>query len=137
MRIYDIALFIFIFNLALGMVNEMGIVSPKYNKNPAGNYNMIQIQADQEDLMVKTSQQSSNIVTDAINFVEDSIKLVTVGVPMLLKSLWNATLGLYGLLTSFGVPSTLAMILWTVCNFVYLVGAYQMFTGRSVKDVSQ
>lgn len=133
MRIYDIALFVFIFNLSLGIMNQMN-VSSSYSIQPVENLNLEKI-TSYRNSATESMSQSSNILSDAVNFITESVELVITGVPMIIGCIWDATIGFKTVLeTLLGVPSILAIPLWIIVNLIYFIGIAQLITGRNIKD---
>jgi hypothetical protein len=135
MRVYDISLFLFIFNLMLGMVTGLvdgAIIDLAETKEPLDNYNNEDVQAHIDT--TKNQTLGAGGVESEPNFIVESIRYVTIAIPKFMGLLYNITFGLPAMLNAFGMPDVIVIPIGAIIMLVYLIGILQLVLGRSVRD---
>jgi len=130
MKIYQIALVIFLFNLSLSMLNEMHIFDYSI---PADKNWSKKIEEIGQGVNKSASGESGTISNpfkiDVTMIFGDFI----TGLKILIASISNATVMLPYFLEKLGVPSALRTVLTAATWFAYAIGTLQFISGRSVK----
>jgi hypothetical protein len=114
MKFYNIALFVFLFNLALSIVNSLNLTSA---------YAM---PAEQWNLPTNVTYTGSGLSTATVLF-GDFVKALAWFIDAFAK----ATVLLPELIKSFGFPDIIAWAIASAVWFVYLAGIIQFVSGRS------
>jgi len=137
MKIYDIVLFVFIFNLSLSIVSELGLleayVKPNYIQGMTyGEY----VSKEMSDFKKVSEQATKQAVSPQAVFSWFNLVyyFVIVGIPKIINILFYSTVGVYPLMRIIGIPDVLALPLSSIIYFIYVIGLYQMLTKSSFKD---
>jgi hypothetical protein len=137
MRVYDIALFIFIFQISLGIVKNIGITSA--GLSGVG----ISGQSAEAYALQQTSQvkglseqgQSEGINLQAIfSWFNAAFKFVVNGIPMVINFIWDMFAGIYVILTALQAPVWFALSMQALVYLIYTVGLLQYVIGRSFRE---
>lgn len=134
MRFYDIALFIFIFNLALGFWAEVGITDTSVGSLEG--LSTADVQAGAEDIATTVGENQGGLFSE-LNWLVENVRLVVQGLSVLIKTLGNATILFpvllqtisYGYLHPYLIGALTGLV-W----FVYFGGIVQFVLGRSFKE---
>ena len=116
MRIWYIALFIFIFNLALATVAELDVF---------GAYKP----TTDTQLAERVRGQAEELAGREIGGI-DYVRLIVDGANTLKDVLWQSTVGFYPMLLDLGLPSTVASLVATPVYLVFIAGVLQLVIGR-------
>jgi len=137
LRIYDIVLFVFLFNLSLSIVNELGITQAGVTSHAINGM-------DENQWVINEAENTKNIGTEptstgvnlqaVFSWMNAIYQYAILAVPKAISVLLNSTIGVYPLLITIGVPNIIAIPLSTAVYFIYIIGAYQMFSKTSFKD---
>jgi len=142
MRYYDIALFIFIFNLVLGFLFTALSPYTDYRADELDYFGMSAVEEGEQ----KIAQQVSDVYTPVwseLNWLVENVRLVVQGVSVFITTLSKATI-LFPLLwyelsaPYVGNSGTWALFVGlfsTPFYFIYFMAVLQWATGRSAKDV--
>jgi|Deesub1362B_J571_1020462.scaffolds.fasta_scaffold00704_6 hypothetical protein len=120
MKFYEIALFVFLFNLSLGILNSHALFGGGY------------IQHDtkwQEDVQIRGGDIQSSYEINPSMIFGDFI----AGLQLFFIAIANATVLLPFFLSQLGVPLSLNGTITAGTWFTYVVGIAQFISGRSVK----
>jgi len=137
MRIYDIALFLFIFNLTLGMTNSFDLFGGT-NVEPITEQGGETAEEKIHNIKDKTTQTGENpwgelgALGDAINFFAESVRLTLIGIPKFVEALYF-TVNMGAILIDIGINAAFAGIITLIVDFVYITGLVQFITGRNIK----
>lgn len=150
MRIYDIILFLFVFNLALATVKNLNIVGSGIGVNPgeictswsdAGIcLSTVPATTWSERVQSKPSELSGSVTNIGISFeavfsfLNAVYAFVFKGIPLFLDIFWSATVGVYWNMIAVGIPAALAVPLSAIVYFVYGIGLLQFMFQRSIKE---
>ena len=120
MKFYQIALYLFIFNLSLSIVNSLGVFD-------------VWIQPDtnwQKDVNLTGHQinQSSYNINPTMIFGD-----FIMGLRVFVQSVGNATILLPFFLNQMGVPPSMRDAITAIVWFSYVVGIIQFVSGRSLR----
>jgi len=132
MRFYEIALFVFILNLALGLLNGFGVFDVGVSEHEGFGDDEISAAYEQVNSTIKADQES---VFGDLNWLVENVRMVVQGLGIFVKALANATILLPALLTSLHVPGALVAVMSVMIYFIYTVGMVQFLMGRSIKEV--
>jgi len=131
MRFYEIALWLFVFNLVIGIMGTTGIFSE---------YNTMQQDTAWIESVNSTGRQINATVPEVIP--QDPLTAIWVQAQLLIQGLVavatifaQTVLGAPWMLYNMGVPSSLAMPMGIGILFIYVIAIAQLFFGRSVKDM--
>lgn len=121
MKFYQIALFIFLFNLSLSILNGMNVLGQQY------------IQHDTK--WNKSVEQIGNATNEASYTINPTFIFgdFIMGLRLFTQAIGNATVLLPFFLSQLGVPKPLIVTLTGGTWFVYTIGILQFVSGRSVK----
>lgn len=148
MRIYDIVIFIFIFNMSLSMVSQIGLVGDKVI------IENICAERDDSGLCIRTekvatyvnekSGNAQNVVEDVTgsdvdstqeqSFVNAVYAFIFMGIPMIVGMLFESTILVYPMLLNVGFPKVLALPISTIVYVIYIFGVIQLIADRSMKS---
>lgn len=149
MRLYDLAMFVFCFNLAISYVN--GTITPAFNTtdipyNPGWmgtGFNSAETMENQstevKDMFTPPKEEKED------NFLGIDLQAVfswfnalyyyaVTAITKVSTFLWGATIGIKQQLTVLGVPESIADILQTMMWTVYFLGMVQYGIGRSFRE---
>lgn len=134
MRFYDIALFLFIFNLLAGFFVEIGMASfsEEYPSEIEG-FGTEEVQTSLNETGTAIDETQEGLFGE-INFIVENVRLVVRGISILWGALINATILFPIMLTTLKFPSPLVLVLSSIVYLVYLVGIIQFLLGKSFKE---
>lgn len=124
MRLYDIALFLFIFNFTLAILavaTPFSVVYPPYLS-----------EKDTKNLQSATDQM---IPKTGVGIIDASLglgKLILNGFIIFGSVFLTTTIGLPGFLQKLGFESIIAITIGILINLVYVAGIVQLVTGRDI-----
>lgn len=139
MRIFDIAMLVFMFNLALSVVNGLGITTIGLSGNALnGNEPNSWVSQEMSNIgTIAATPTSKGIDIQALfNYLGAFYQLALLAIPRLVIIFFNSTIGVGFLLMALGVPPVLAIPLWAAVEFIYFIGFYQMFAKSSFGEYS-
>lgn len=151
MKIYDIVLFIFLFNLSLGIVND---ITPYLGIDVETNPGYYCLEWDESGNCVSSvgakawvSDESggpSSLVRDvsdtAVNpeatfsWLNAIYAFVFKGIPAMVRIIFSATIGVLPLMLSLHIPVIVAAPISAVVYLLYTFGLYQFILDRSIKN---
>ena len=134
MRFYDIAIFIFIFNLCMGFVTELGIT--KASADSISGWGESDIKAGIEDISSTVGENQGGMFSE-LNWLVENVRLVVQGLTILLKTLGNATILFPIMLKTISngyLPDSFISILTILVWFVYFAGIVQFVLGKSFRE---
>jgi len=150
MRMYDIALFIFIFQLCLGLVKTMDLdaiagtgmssdICIAKDSNGVCTQSVTpeeyaQMQSSNVEAMSSKMQESSISIQAVFSWFNVVFMAVVNGIPTILDFFINATVGIYLILTAMGVPTLFATAIQSMVYLVYFIGGMQYWIGRSMRE---
>ena len=127
MKFYAIALFLFIFNISIGAMNELAIVHTDKQMQTGWNTDINQIKND------KYSDTSVSGSDTQVNFgFGDFVK----GFWYFIKAVGYATVGVFFMYTNFGLPMVLAGLFSLPVYLIYGVALAQFLANRGMKNMS-
>lgn len=142
MKFYQIALFLFIFNMSIGVTNNLGLApstGEKIGKLDEGVQTEKNIQEQFNDTEDIGTQQG---LLGDLNFLVENVRLVISGVRIFLDSFISAIFVKPILALVFCAGTKCGAGLNTLLNavsiltmFVYLIGIVQLVTGRNVRTM--
>jgi len=141
MRYYDIALFIFIFNISLGFLNLALGSYTAYSIGEAQGFSKTDIEAGEGKIAAQVADVYTPIWSE-LNWLVENVRLVVQGVAIFIGTLSKATI-LFPLLWyelgaayvgSSPVFVAFVGILSAPFYFIYFMAILQWATGRSVRD---
>ncbi len=134
MRFYDLALFLFIFNLTMGLFNELGVLPGITFQKETWGYEV----QEGNVKYVKISNDSlfaGDSITQDLGFYA-MIKMIMNGIKAFIVSFGKATILFPLMLAELKVPNNINLVLTSVVWFIYFAGLLQWWTGRSVEGVA-
>lgn len=137
-RVWDISLFLFIFNLSLGFVSGLGILN-------GFNYSGVEYGGVSADVFANNSLNDLGMSVNKINpetgslpagfsYLNAAYQFIIVGIPTLFSIIINVIAGIYLIMTTIGVPAGFAFMIQTIVWIIELIGLWQLFTGRSFRE---
>lgn len=143
MRFYDIALFLFIFNMTIGFVNELGLTSSFYTS--VGGWGTADVTGGREKMESTIGEKQEGLFGE-LNWLVENVRLVVHALGAFFKIFMNATIfsrGMYTMLLctggvdcSFNSPMGMFVnMLYGLTLFVYTIALVQFAMGRSIKEV--
>ena len=150
MKFFNIILFIFLFNIAVNMLNVVFLdpsIGVNFNMtvNPVYGLGVEEVEAEQSSAMAQLNSTQKNIL-DKISDYGDTVRLFINGLTMFARIFINSsvyTKATYKqLLCGWGIScsagSTLDVfinLMWLATSFFYVIGIFQLFAGRNLKEV--
>ncbi len=134
MRFYNIAMFIFIFNLVMGFVTELGLTDAGIESIEGWGGDDIRGGAEELGEIIGENQEG---LFSELNWLVENVRLVVQGMSTLVKALANATIMFPIMLTTVSngmLPTTLIAIMTAMVWFVYFAGIVQFTVGRSFRE---
>lgn len=137
MRIYDIALFVLIFNLSLSMFNQLGVFQVGVSSPYIAGKTINEWAMEKKETVGKIVEggSSEKINPEAVLSWFNAIYKFTINaIPEFFQMIYDATIGVYPLLLTLGIPKVLALPLATITYLVYTAGLLQLFMRTGVRD---
>lgn len=138
MRIYDVVLFVFIFNLSLGIVANLGTVGAGASSSyVAGSTSESYINSQANSIASIGEAPTAQAVNtqNTFSWFNAAYQFVMLGISKIISIFWDSTIGIYWMLTgTLHVPIVLALPLSLLVYFIYTLGLLQLFTQRSFKE---
>ena len=141
MRIYDIALFLFIFNLVLNLLSVMGLFDSSISS--VQGFGQEELQSGQEQFQNVLSTNDKSIFSN-LNWLIENVRLAIFGIKILITVIANATVLVPFFFTSLMCsvggcvdnPSVqiFAFSIGLIIQFIYLMGLIQLITGKSFRE---
>ena len=139
MKFYNIMIFILIFNLSLGLINQLNLFGTEVKQIEEGVQTVEDIKKTYNETQTVTSQ--GGILGD-LNWLVQNVRLVITGVGMFIQAMAGAVLVqpmLANIMCSYqkcgsGI-STLIWIVTSIMYLVYVVGIIQLITGRNLPQM--
>ena len=134
MRFYDIAIFIFIFNLVMGFVAETGMTQTSVNS--IGGWGEDDIKSGISDISSTVGENQGGMFSE-LNWLVENVRLVVQGLTVLLKTFGNATILFPIMLKTISngfLPDSFISILTVLVWFVYFGGIVQFVLGKSFRE---
>jgi hypothetical protein len=139
MRMYQLALFTFLFVLSLSIVSESGMFS-----NYGVGIKSVQIHnQDAVDFSSGFVQESGKVVTTTgesgvssdpnFSWYNAIYQFIFVGIPKFIEIIFYTTIGIPILLQGLFIPSGLAWLISGAVWFIYTAGMLQFYMDRDVK----
>lgn len=132
MKIYEVALAVFMFSYVLSFVSGLGIV-PDYEIDPGEGY---MSQSQMEDYATKINESLQNPeggIMGEVNVLVANVNMFISSLPLFFESLFYATVGFPLLLYNIHVPVEVIGLLTPIVWFVYIYGLFQIMTGKDVE----
>jgi len=135
MRMYDIALFLFIFNYILGFISaELVPLGSDADIQPLDSqYTTTGFDSRAEDTINKVNQLNDGGVMAEINWLVENVRLTITALPSVITAFADATVFLPFMLNHIGVTGEIVVIVTAIVWFVYFVGIFQLVTGRNIR----
>lgn len=134
MRIYDLMLFLFIFNYVLGMFVSLDIGVPAEQKiHRTGGFDESTVKGYAGDLQTKVDQANTGVLAN-LNYLVESVKLVILALPTVIKAFLNATIMFPVMLLQLHIPGELVVVFTAIVWLIYMVGVAQLISGRNMKE---
>jgi len=141
MRYYDIALYIFLFNLVLGFLPVLMAGVFEYTVGEADGFGRADVASGEAQL----AEQINDVYTPVwseLNWLVENVRLVVQGVATFITTLSKATILFPVLWYELGAAYFGGSLIWaafvtllsTPFYFVYFMAIMQWATGRSAKD---
>ena len=134
MRFYSIAMFIFIFNMVMGFVTELGLTEAGVESIEG--WGESDIRKGAEEIGDTIGENQGGLFSE-LNWLVENVRLVVQGLATLLKALANATILFPIMLTTISngmLPVALITIMTAMVWFVYFAGVVQFAVGRSFRE---
>lgn len=134
MRFYNIAMFIFIFNMVMGFVTELGLTDAGVESIEG--FSEDDIREGAEDIANTIGENQGGLFSE-LNWLVENVRLVVQGLGTLLKALGNATIFFPIMLITISngmIPLALVTIMTAMVWFVYFAGIVQFAVGRSFRE---
>ena len=141
MKVYSIALFIFIVNMVIGLVNTLDLTVADYA--PAQDKTAIINPEEAEKKIAGTVGENQNTFIASLNWLTENVYLAIQGIGAFISMLLNATIFSYDTYYSFlcyeGVDCTeFSSFMWkfafglsSITYLVYTVALIQLATGKN------
>ncbi len=143
MRMYDIALFVFLFQISLSIVYNLNITNTTMPVGLNSGYlDGIPIdtwaRTEAEGIAPLANSPTSTAVNtqDVFSYLNAFYQFAILAIPKMASFLFNATFGLLPMMTALGMPDIIALPLTTIVYIIYVVGFYQIFSKSSMKEYS-
>lgn len=141
MRYYDIALFIFIFNLVLTFLEVVLAPYTDYSAGGLGGFGRADIEAGEADLSAQVNEAYTPVWSE-LNWLVENVRLVVQGVSTFMVTLSKATILFPVLWYELGAPYFGVSAQWIAFvamlsapfYFIYFMAILQWVTGRSARD---
>jgi len=145
---YELMVGIFLFNLVLSFYSSLAtgsgvledytppssLQTPVYqNYTQPENLRVITIEKA-EEFVKKVNQTATKTGIKEIDFWYAQAQLFITSITFILGVLWGSTIGLPTLLQQIGVPSPLVTLFTGIAWFIYIVGIFQLATGRKFDE---
>ena len=150
MKFFNIMLMIFLFNIAantLGVFFSDSTIGVNLNMtiSPVAGLGVEQVEAEQNSALAQLNSTQKNIL-DKISDYGDTVRLFINGLTMFARIFINSsvyTKATYKqLLCGWGITcasgstlDTFINLMWLATSFFYVIGIFQLFAGRSLKEV--
>ncbi len=142
MRYYDIALFIFIFNLVLGFLEVALAPYTDYTVGEMSGFGKSDIEAGESRLATQVNDAYTPIWSE-LNWLVENVRLVIQGVATFMITLSKATIFFPVLWYELGAAYigysatwiSFVALLSAPFYFIYFMAVLQWVTGRSARDV--
>jgi len=140
MRFWDIAVFIFIFNMGLALMTSMGL----FGGGPgAMSGDQTLTQKDVGDVTEETkSIEPQNGMLGDLNWLVQNVRLVVSGIGMFLGAMFDAVtvrpMLINVMCSNMKCGSAMNQFIWLitgVVEFSYVTGVIQLITGRNIKQM--
>lgn len=141
MRYYDIALYVFLFNLVLGFLPVLLTGVFVYTVGDVEGFGQSDVAAGE----AKLAEQINDVYTPVwseLNWLVENVRLVVQGVAVFISTLSKATILFPILWYELGASYVGGSVIWAAFvtllsipfYFIYFMAILQWATGRSVKD---
>lgn len=122
MKAYEIALFLFVLQIAIGLL-VFARVFP--NNNLPINYEIL------EEYNQTVHESTYNADGDSTQQGGAELQISGSGFTRLAKALFNVK----GTMTNFGIDSTIAGLISYIVYLIWIIGLYQFFRGSSINQM--
>lgn len=139
MRIYDVAFFMLVFNLVLGMMSEIGFGG--YAPSELGVGGKATREYINETVRpipgsLASSDQSTGVnPTETFSWFNLIYKSIVNGIPMVLNVFFSVVSGGYTAMRNLKIPDPIALTIASIVWFIYAMGFIQLMWGRSTREL--
>jgi len=137
MRLYDIAFFIFLFNIALGIVSDLGVIPANIGSIGIGGQSATSFASSAPNNFVtalNTAQNQGISIQAVFSWFNVAFQLLMLIISPLINLFYYILLGTKELLVLVGVPDYIAWTLQALVWFIYAMGISQYMAGRSFRE---
>ncbi|RLJ01797.1 MAG: hypothetical protein DRP10_03160 [Candidatus Aenigmatarchaeota archaeon] len=148
MKMYELMMGIFLFNLVLSFYSSLAtgsgvledytppssLQTPVYQNYTQPENLRVITEEKAKEFQEKTSSVTAKTGIEAIDFWYAQAQLFLTSISFILDVLWKTTLGLPTLLYQIGVPSPLVILFTGIAWFIYIIGIFQLATGRKFDE---
>lgn len=142
MRFYDIALYLFIFNLVLGIIPSIMSLDASVS-SLSGPFNQSQVEAGISATHSRVVQEYTPVWSE-VNWLVENVRMVIQGIIIVVDTFFKATVAFPVMLNTLicNVPGAcpvgihpLAVMMGGIFLLIYLIGILQLVLGRSTKEM--
>ena len=130
---YDLALFLFILNVSMAIVNNMNVV-PSVSMT-ANNTYMTGIKEIGKNTTMDISQSYNKVTIGETNWFLQGAFMILEALKTVVEVFGNATVLFPYMLYGFGFPSSVVLPLTSVVWIIYGIGIVQLKFGKGFKDM--
>ena len=133
MRMYDLALFLFIINASMSIVSSLSVI-PSVSMSANSSY-MTGVKEISKNTTLDISQSYNKVTIGETNWFLQGAFMIIEALKTIVMVFGNATVLFPYMLYGFGFPSAVVIPLTSIVWIIYGIGIVQLKFGRGIKGM--